>query len=272
MAFLRPEHELRLRDELKTFLERKFCGNVTPNKTVFPGFAPDYYLKVRNKQRIVIFRNPPTMPETWQRELMLALKNGIGVYIVIYNHEYDKLLECLSSKCETCGIGVIQYGIDGSGFSIVLPSLIDYPAPDKLTEGLVKVFLSSKLWIVEREAVRKSIRRLRHQPVCVERLSNQGPVDAESIKRLDESQYFVGIVTPQYRPLVDKEIRHALKTKTPKCLIYLRADCLVQPAGKLSALIKHIQAKTTYYRFDKEKQLSALINKQLPEMISRDIK
>jgi|SRR3989344_753734 len=273
MAFLRDNEEIRIKKSLVSFLKKKFHGKVTCNKEVFPNFAPDYHVKQgNNKQRIVIFRNPPTIPEIYLNEIKLAITNGIGVYIAVYNHEYQKLLKDFLSKCETLSIGVLQYGTGQSKFSRILPSITDYPPPDKIEEGLIKVFISSKLWISEREAARQKIIRLRHQQICVERLTTPEKIEEECIKWVEESQYCIGIITPAYSKLVDKEIRHAIKTKPKRTLVYIRADCFVDPEPKLSQLIKYIKQEATFEKFDTYKKVGDLIKKQLPETIGKNSK
>lgn len=271
MAFLRNNEEIKIKKILVSFLRGHFHGKVTCNKEVFPNFAPDYHVKQgKNKQRIVIFRNPPTIPEMYLNEIKLAITNGIGVYIAIYNHEYQKLLKAFLSRCETLSIGVLQCGTGRSNFSRILPSITDYPPPDKIEESLIKVFISSKLWISEREAVRKKIISLRHQQVCVERLTTPEKIEEECINWINQSQYCVGIITPAYSALVDKEIRHTIKTKPKKTLVYIRADCFVDPEPKLLRLINHVKKEATYEKFDTDKKIGGLIKKQLPEIIGKN--
>lgn len=273
MAFLRKKEEIKIRKNLVSFLKSHFHGKVTRNKVVFANFAPDYHVKQgKNKQRIVFFRNPPDVPTPFLKEIKLAITNGIGVYIAIYDHEYERLLSDFLSKCETLSIGVLQYGTGKSNFSKILPSITDYPPPDKIEEGLIKVFIGSKLWISEREIVRKKIISLRHQPICVERLTTPEKIEEECIHWIDKSQYFVGIITPVYSTLVDKEIRHAIKTKSKKTLIYIRADCFADTEPKLSRLIKYVKKEASYEKFDTNKKIGGLIKKQLPETIGKNLK
>jgi hypothetical protein len=249
MAFLKQADILKLEKKLSSFLKNKWKGKVTRNKKIFSGFAPLFHVKTGKTERIVLFRDPPTIPDFNLKEIKLALKKGMGVYIAIYNHAYEKMLEDFLSKCEHCGIGVIQYEIDKSGFSVVLPSVTDYPKQDKIDESLIKIFISSKLWIAERKAAHKKVKSLRHQPICVERLSNQGRIETVCYNRIDESPYFIGILTPHYRELVDKEIKHALKKKPDKSLILIRNDCFIKPTRKLSKLIDYIKPQKTFYKF-----------------------
>src|SRR3989344_5069444 len=145
MALLKSIDESKIRDILDIFLKKRFGTKGQKNKPLFLGFAPDHILEKNNKKYMVLFRNPPDIPEIWLKEIRLALKNGIGVYIAIYNHEYEKLLENFLSKCESFGIGVMQYGVDKNNFTITLTCLIDRPKEDVLQQNLINIFISSKL-------------------------------------------------------------------------------------------------------------------------------
>lgn len=275
------KQEMVIQKDTIRFLRKQY-GKVAYKKTVFDGFAPNYYVtKGRTKKWAFFFRNPPTLPKFNLKEIGIALNNGIGVYIVIYGHEYTLLLDSFLTKCEKLGIGVLHYSKLKKNFSVLHPSIIDYPSQDKIEEGLTKIFVSSKLWFPEREAVRKKIISLGYQQICVERLKKIYPPAKECKKRIDECDFFIGLINFYYRPMVDIEVRYALKKKHKRCLIYVNADSFINTdlsgtgqdkAKKLKDLIAYVRKFKTHEKFSTENQLSKLVKTQLPKLISEHTK
>ena len=44
--------------------------------------------------------------------------------------------------------------------------------------------------------------------------------------------FFIGLISPKYSELVEKEIKHALKNKRQKCIIFIRLDCFTNLKNK----------------------------------------
>ena len=252
MALLKPKDEELIRKKLSSFLKNRFKSSVKKNYMVFQKFAPDYYIKKKNgKKIIVIFRNPPEFSDVLKNDIRLASKEGLSVYIAIFNHEFDSLLDKFLEECDNYGVGVIQIS-NLYECKILQPSLLDLPKLDEITENRIKIFISSKLWIPEREMVRNILFKYKHQPICVERLANQSPVEETCYNWIKKSRFFVGVITRQYRPIVDKEIKFALKSKKKKCIIYIRNDCFQEEKLKLKKLIDFSKKYSTVFKFVNE--------------------
>lgn len=273
MVFLLPDQERKIRKGLTSFLKRRYSNStIKSNHMVFHNFAPDYYITQKNsKKRIIIFRNPPEFPHMNTKEIQLAQKEGIGVYIATFNHESDSLLESLIEKCDEFGVGVIHC-TSTHNFQILQPCLIDFPKIDKIIEKRIKFFISSKFWIQERDNIRKTLFRLKHQPICMERVSNQESLEQSCFNWIDESQFFIGIITTQYRPWVDKEIRHALRKKQKKCIIFVNKDCSQQKRGYLKQLVDHVKKKKVVCLFNCPKELGKLASDRIVELVAEHTK
>jgi len=271
MVLIQSVLEQDIKNALKKFLKQQFKASVKINKKVLKGLVPDYFLQKSNGQkRIVIFRNPPVFPETNRNEIKTAMQNGIGVYIAIYNYENNPLLEQLCEQCQECGVGVIQCS-STLLCRILVPSVRDYPREDNIIEGRTKFFISSKLWLPEREVVRKKLKFHKHQPICMERIPGHGSVQEECFRLIDESQFFIGIITPEYRSWVDKEIRYALKKKQKRCKVYVRADCFPTSKKKLNKLIIEVRKVKVSHGFGTADDLGKLIPKHAEQLISKQI-
>ncbi len=275
MAFLKPDQlDHIIRNRLLSFLKKKYKAKVLKNHIIFNNiaFAPDFYVRRdKGKGVIVIFRNPPDFPDNFSNEIRLALKEGLAVYIAIYNNDFNPLLDELISKCDQYGVGIMQCS-NTYNCQVLQPSISDYPKFDKIIEGWLKIFISSKLWIIERDTVRKVLKENKYQPICVERISNHNPVEEECYKWIDKSPFFIGVITRQYRLLVDKEIRYALKKKRHKSLIYIKNECFQETKHKLKRLIKNAEKNSTYYKFNNEKDLKKMISIQIAELIGKHTK
>jgi CRISPR/Cas system CMR subunit Cmr6 (Cas7 group RAMP superfamily) len=86
---------------------------------------------------------------------------------------------------------------------------------------------------------------------------------------IDKSQFFIGIITRQYRPIVEKEIKYVLKKKKERCLIYIKNECFQENSLKLKSLIKFIGKKVTYHKFDDEITLRRVIPNQIADLIGK---
>ncbi|MEK6983923.1 MAG: DUF4062 domain-containing protein [Nanoarchaeota archaeon] len=275
MALLKPnELDSKIRNKLFSFLKKKYKVYVHKNYSVYNNFAPDYYLKQKNgKKTIVIYRNPPEFPNVQSEDIRTALKEGISVYIAIFNHDYNPLLDELINKCDTIyGAGVLQ--ISNSFDCVVLqPALLDVPKSDNIIENRIKIFISSKLWIPERDITRNVLKKVKYQPICVERIPGEKTIQENCFKWIEKSQFFIAIVTRQYRQMVDKEIKHALKKKKKeKCLFYIKNDCFQEKKLKLKNLIKFIQKEATFHKFVNETELRKMQPKQIAELIGKNTK
>ena len=274
MALLKPnEQEDKIRKELFSFLKKKYRVQVHKNHSIHNNFAPDYYLKQKNgKKTIIIFRNPPEFPDVQSADIRTALNDGISVYVAIFNHDYNPLLDDLIDKCDQYGVGVLQ--ISNSYDCITLqPSLPDAPKSDNIFESRIKIFISSKLWTPERETTRSVLKKVKYQPICVERIPGQNPIEETCFEWIEKSQFFIAIVTRQYRPMVDKEIKYALKKKkTEKCLFYIKNDCFQEKKLKLKNLIKFIRKNATFHKFVNEMELRKMQPRQVAELIGKNTK
>lgn len=280
MVFL-PDYDITIKKKLGTFARKYFRAVVKPNVPVLVGyqFAPTYHIKKRNgNERVIIYRKPAIFPELDIAEIRAASKKGIGIYIAICDGERSELVDELSERCEDEGAGIIQ-NIGGSKFS-VQPCVQDYPR-DRIFENRVKFFVSSRLRIAERLMIREKLMSVKYQPILVECISNHNPIEEECIKWVEQSEFFIGLVTPPFRPLVDKEIRHALKCKKHKFKIYIRMDALnTKPAGnsksaakakKLLQLIEIIKKNGTHTKYASEPDLRKLIGNDISTLIKDNI-
>ena len=263
-----PKEDIKFRKKSYDFLKTKYGSTIKKNTFIFQNFAPDYYIKNGKKERIFILRNPPQFPLFWVEEIKIAQQRGIGIYLIIYDHEYDPLIEKLLEKCDQLGVGVIQCKRTYK-FECLQPAITDYPKTDKIIEGRMKFFISSKLWLPEREGARKILIKFKHQPICVERLSNQGQIEEVCIELIDKSEFFIGVITPEYRSIVDKEIRYAIKKKNKKCLVYIRTDAFSTNKNKLKQLISHVKQKATYHKFSNENDLNRMIPTHSADLIGK---
>jgi hypothetical protein len=269
MSLFSIEQEEKIRRCILSHIKDKYHVRVQKHRIVFDQFAPDYYLKNRSgKETIIIFRNTPIFPDVYGNEIRLALDSGISVYIAIFNYEFDPILDEFLEKCDQYGVGIIQC-TKTFHCKMLQPSISDYPKLDKIIENRIKIFISSKFWITEREDTRKILLKYKHQPICVERLSNQKPVERMCYDWIDKSQFFIGIITRQYRPIVEKEIKYVLKKKKERCLIYIKNECFQENSLKLKSLIKFIGKKVTYHKFDDEITLRRVIPNQIADLIGK---
>lgn len=274
MALLKPnEQEGKIRDKLYLFLKKKYQVKVLKNHGIYNNFAPDYYLKQRNgKKTIIILRNPPEFPNVQSADIRTALKEGISVYVATFNHDYNPLLDELVDKCDQYGVGVLQI-LNSYECIILQPSLPDAPKSDNIFENRIKIFISSKLWIPEREITRSILKKVKYQPICVERIPGQNTIEETCFEWIKKSQFFIAIVTRQYRQMVDREIKYALKNKKKeKCLFYIKNDCFQEKKLKLRNLIKFIQKNATFHKFVNEMELRKMQPKQVAELIGKNTK
>jgi len=272
MVLLLTDQESEIKKNLSKFLKVEFkVKKILRYHKIYDNFAPDYYIKNRTKKRIIIFRNPPDFPVEDVGGIKNSIEQNIGVYIAVYEKDTDsELLNNLLDECDKYGVGVIRcWGVNN--FKIMQKALNDYSI-EPIIEDRIKIFISSKLFISERDISYKILKRLKHQPICIERIPITGHLTRQCLDWIDKSPFFIGILTPRYSEIVDKEMRYALKKKKNNCLICIDNACFsCKKNTKLENLKKFINKKTRFNRYGNCQELKTCILNQIPAIISRNI-
>lgn len=273
MDFLTTKKEYKLKSKLGKFLAKEFDGKVYRNKRIEEGgYAPDYLIKKKRKTIIVIFRNTQKLSELEEEIIKNCVIKEYSVYLAVYIKDpySEELLDELIETCEKTGIGVIR--CEEEKQKRILPSARDLPH-DKIDNNLIPIFISSKLSVYEeRDSIHKIVKSLKHQPICVERLTLSGFLWKECKKWIDKSNFFIGIICSKYSSIVEKEIKYALKKKGGKCLIFIRFDCFSKPRKKeIQDFIEEIK-DYAYCRYTGCDDLRKKVRNKLNPLIRSNLK
>lgn len=272
MVLIKDEEEIK--KNLKKFLYKCFPGNIKRNIKIFEGFAADYLIIKGKKKRIILFRNPPVYPKHFIKEIQTCLSRGYIVYIAAYTDpSTNDLLDDLIERCTGEGIGTIK--CEGkNNFIIVKKAKLDYPE-EKLNGMWAYIFISSKLSAEERDITYNIVKQLKYQPICVERINLNGVTLDECKKWINQSKLFIGVVTPKYSNIVEKEIKHALSKFRERCLIFIKGDCKISELSNkdiIRLIEKVIKPKTTFVEYHSIDELKKEIKKRLPQLVNANLK
>ena len=82
------------------------------------------------------------------------------------------------------------------------------------------------------------------------------------------------MISPKYSPIVEKEIKYALKNKKGKCLIFIRLDCFSKlKSNETKNFIAEIKDKDyVYCKYSGSDDLKRKIKDMLPPLIKSNLK
>jgi hypothetical protein len=273
MVLLKNEEQVK--KNFYKFLKREFKGEIKRDIKIFTGFAPDFLITNKRKKRIVIFRNSPIYPNNLNQEIETSLGKGYAVYIASYVDQTEgskDLFDDLIEECVSKGLGVIKCE-EKNSFKRIKKAKTDY-SDEKLDERLVYFFISSKFSLEERDVVYDLVKRLKHQPICVERINLNGKVWDQCKLWLDKSKFFIGIVTKKHSTLVEREINYALSKYNTRCIILINQDCkfCTSLSKETKDFIENkIKPKITFGEYNSIDDLKKEVKKRIPQIINSNI-